>query len=303
MNTFKRFFPYFISVMILGLAATSANAQATRTWVSGVGDDANPCSRTAPCKTFAGAISKTADGGEINAIDPGGFGTVTITKSITIDGEAVLAGVLASGNNAFLINAPGEVVTLRNLDINGNNNSPNGVRILAAKEVNIENCVIYNFTQAGVSDERINGGLLSIDHTVIRDNANAGVSLTGTGSPIIRATLTNVQLKNDYVGISINNNNAATISKSLMFGNANAGAFVTGGTSELTVEDTMVTGNYVGLRVYPTGTPVIRISAANVTKNDYGLIRDAGQIISYGNNRIGGNLLSDGAATQNAMLQ
>src|SRR5438477_3797204 len=49
-----------------------AFAQATRTWVSGVGDDVNPCSRTAPCKTFAGAISKTAGGGEIDVLDPGG---------------------------------------------------------------------------------------------------------------------------------------------------------------------------------------------------------------------------------------
>src|SRR2546426_6768037 len=76
-----------------------AQAQATRTWVSGVGDDANPCSRTAPCKTFAGAISKTFIGGEIDALDPGGFGAVTITKSITIDGAGTLASILSSGVN------------------------------------------------------------------------------------------------------------------------------------------------------------------------------------------------------------
>src|SRR5438477_5281721 len=103
--------------------ASRAGAQATRTWVSGVGDDANPCSRTAPCKTFAGAISKTAPGGEIDALDPGGFGTVTITKSITIDGGgAGLAGVLASGTNGIVISNTGAtpiVVTLRNLTING----------------------------------------------------------------------------------------------------------------------------------------------------------------------------------------
>jgi hypothetical protein len=81
-----------------------AQAQATRTWVSGVGDDANPCSRTAPCKTFAGAISKTATGGEINCLDPGGFGGVTITKSIQIICQ-VEAGVLVSGTNAIIVNA------------------------------------------------------------------------------------------------------------------------------------------------------------------------------------------------------
>jgi len=78
-------------------AVAVAEAQATRTWVSGVGDDANPCSRTAPCKTFAGAISKTAPGGEINALDPAGYGAVMITKSITIDGGGTLASILASG--------------------------------------------------------------------------------------------------------------------------------------------------------------------------------------------------------------
>ena len=73
----------------LPVAGSLAHAQATRTWVSGVGDDANPCSRTAPCKTFAGAISKTAAGGEINVLDPGGFGAVTITKSITISSRGL----------------------------------------------------------------------------------------------------------------------------------------------------------------------------------------------------------------------
>src|SRR5262245_27358756 len=92
-------------VVLVAVAAAPAKPQATRTWVSGVGDDANPCSRTAPCKTFAGAISKTATGGEINVLDPGGFGGVTITKSITISSEGFEAGVLVSGTNAIIINA------------------------------------------------------------------------------------------------------------------------------------------------------------------------------------------------------
>src|SRR5919106_243394 len=94
------------SVLSVGLVlggAASAHAQATRTWVSGVGDDANPCSRTAPCKTFAGAISKTAAGGFISVLDPGGYGNVTITKSITIDGEAAHAGILAAGTKGVVI--------------------------------------------------------------------------------------------------------------------------------------------------------------------------------------------------------
>src|SRR2546429_9920180 len=93
------------AVFILALSSL-AQAQATRTWVSGVGDDANPCSRTAPCKTFAGAISKTADGGEIDCVDPGGFGTVTITKSITIDGGGTFCSILAAGNHRVNVNEP-----------------------------------------------------------------------------------------------------------------------------------------------------------------------------------------------------
>src|SRR5438874_12407095 len=106
--------PAFV-LIALALPA-SAFAQASRTWVSGVGDDANPCSRTAPCKTFPGAISKTAAGGEINCLDPGGFGGVTITKAITIACEGVTAGVLVSGTNAIIVNAgPSDQVTLRGL--------------------------------------------------------------------------------------------------------------------------------------------------------------------------------------------
>src|SRR3954471_18235051 len=101
------------AILALPLYVGSAQAQATRTWVSGVGDDANPCSRTAPCKTFAGAISKTAAKGEINVLDPGGFGAVTITKAITIDGGDHIAGVLASLVNGIIVNAgTGDVVTL-----------------------------------------------------------------------------------------------------------------------------------------------------------------------------------------------
>src|SRR5215471_5490191 len=108
-------------VMVCNLAAMAvllavsviASAQATRTWVSGVGDDANPCSRTAPCKTFQGAIAKTATGGEIDVLDPGGFGAVTITKSISIEADPFMGGVLVSGTNGIIINAPaGSSVTL-----------------------------------------------------------------------------------------------------------------------------------------------------------------------------------------------
>src|SRR5664279_2386743 len=93
----------FVALFSLCLFAAPAHAQATRTWVSGVGDDVNPCSRTAPCKTFAGAISKTATNGEINCIDPAGYGAVTITKSITIDCRNTQGSILSAGTNGIII--------------------------------------------------------------------------------------------------------------------------------------------------------------------------------------------------------
>jgi hypothetical protein len=152
-HTLTRFLP------VLGLLAlalpSAAFGQATRTWVSGVGDDANPCSRTAPCKTFAGAISKTANGGEINCLDPGGFGGVTITKSLTIKCHYTEGGVLVSGTNAIVINAAAtDKVTIKGLDINGVGvgapTSLSGVKILSAKRVSLIENEIYQF-KAGVA--------------------------------------------------------------------------------------------------------------------------------------------------------
>lgn len=142
-----------IAIAALGLSlwAPACMAQATRTWVSGVGDDANPCSRTAPCKTFAGAISKTAIGGQIDALDPAGFGTVTITKPITIDGGPNAGGILASGTIGISVNVnaatPGAVV-LRNLKINGAGTTlgTNGINILAGDQVRIQNVDIERFS-------------------------------------------------------------------------------------------------------------------------------------------------------------
>jgi hypothetical protein len=142
-------------VLVLLALPSTAFGQATRTWVSGVGDDANPCSRTAPCKTFAGAISKTATGGEINVLDPGGFGGVTITKSLTIRARGNTAGVLVSGTNAIVVNAGATgKVTLDGLDINGIGSgaptSLTGIKVLTASRVNITNNEIYRF-KAGVA--------------------------------------------------------------------------------------------------------------------------------------------------------
>src|SRR5262249_2507470 len=157
----SRFVRHLLAGVVTTLVASaSAHAQATRTWVSGVGDDVNPCSRTAPCKTFAGAISKTAPSGEISALDPGGYGAVTITKSLTIDGGggAGFGSIISAQITAIIVNAAStDVVTLRNLSIDGAGTGTVGIRILAAKAVFVEDTVIFGVNGRGISDERTAG--------------------------------------------------------------------------------------------------------------------------------------------------
>src|SRR5260370_40551469 len=141
------------------LGAAMMYGQASRTWVSGVGDDVNPCSRTAPCKTWAGAISKTAPGGEIDALDPGGFGAVTITKGMTLDGGGgIVASTLNSGTTGILVNAANtDKIWIRNIMINGGNTGTNGVRVLNAKSVALDHVTIFDHGRSprrGVSEGR-----------------------------------------------------------------------------------------------------------------------------------------------------
>ena len=168
----------------------AASAQATRTWVSGVGDDANPCSRTAPCKTFAGAISKTATGGEINVLDPGGFGAVTITKSISIIADHFEAGVLVSGTNGIIVNTPaGSKVLLQGLDIEGLGTGLTGVSFLGAGQLYIIRCSIRNFTLNGVN---MAGTVAGERHAFINDSyiLNNGTLAGATGG--VNATAGNI---------------------------------------------------------------------------------------------------------------
>src|SRR4051794_27632692 len=163
MLTSRRLAKMALALALIALAIpAAASAQATRTWVSGVGDDVNPCSRTAPCKTFPGAISKTAAGGEINCLDPGGFGGVTITKSITIDCTGTFGGVLVGGGNGVIVNGANIIVALRGISITGTQSVPglNGVRFLQGARLTIEDCVIANFGGAAP-----NGAGIMINNT------------------------------------------------------------------------------------------------------------------------------------------
>jgi hypothetical protein len=189
--------------LALALSTLSAQAQATRTWVSGVGNDVNPCSRTAPCKTFAGAISKTATLGEINCLDSAGFGAVTIGKSITIRCVGVVGGVLASLTTGVTINSATAEVILDGLQINGAGNGFTGVRVVAASKVWITNTKIHGFSNNGVNVEATNAHVF-IDDSFIINNGNTagtfgGVNIAGSGNI--------VNLRNTQV---LTNGNGAT---------------------------------------------------------------------------------------------
>jgi len=186
------------------LFAAPASAQATRTWVSGVGDDTSPCSRTAPCKTFAGAIVKTAAAGEVECLDPGGFGQLTITKSITINCENLVgrAGVLAGAGNGIVISAATtDKVTLIGLDIDGLNTSTNGVNVVQAGNVAILDCLIYEFT-TGVNVQPNSGVKVYVQNSTIRNNTT-GV-LNGAASIPSTVELDHVVLDSNATNIKMN---------------------------------------------------------------------------------------------------
>lgn len=200
-----------MTVLALALFAIPVQAQATRTWVSGVGDDANPCSRTAPCKTFPGAISKTAAGGEINVLDPGGFGALTITKSITLYNDGAVAGLLVSGANGIIINAAStDRIVIDGLDIEGHGTGLNGIRILNAGSVIVKDTVIRNFrgnTGFGIDIQSASPVEVYLKNVTIMNN-NGGVNVSSSGVNINRVTIDDSHIIQN-VNFSLTSNGAS----------------------------------------------------------------------------------------------
>jgi hypothetical protein len=202
--------------------AQAASAQATRTWVSGVGDDANPGSRTAPCKTFAGAISKTAAGGVIDVLDPGGFGAVTITKSITINGGFAEGAILSTGTNAIIVNAgANDVVILRNLQIHSTSGTLSGVRILNAGAVYLENCRISGFA-TGVEEATgtATGTQVFLRNCFVLECGTAGVTLTPAEGAASVATLYQTRIQGCGSGLTVNPRATAYLHENIIALNA-----------------------------------------------------------------------------------
>ncbi|MSW83647.1 MAG: right-handed parallel beta-helix repeat-containing protein [Actinobacteria bacterium] len=235
-----------VLVALLLVLASQAGAQATRTWISGVGDDANPCSRTAPCKTLAGAITKTAAGGEINALDPGGFGTVTITKAITIDlSTTYRGGVLHSGTNGVLINAAAtDDVVLRGIDFHGYGDGLNAVRILRARSVRIEDSSIASLAQWGVDVSATENVQVLINRVDITNATLGGIKVTPAATKLASVMVADSTIQHSGTGVSVGAGGTAWITGSTIFGNTLGIEAVAGGVLN-SYTDNRIVGNTV----------------------------------------------------------
>ena len=282
-----------LAVVLLG--TTLMNAQATRTWVSGVGDDANPCSRTAPCKTFAGAISKTAPGGEIDALDPGGFGALTITKSITLDGGGgQVASVLVAGTNGIVVAAGAtDIVIIRNLRLDGllgggnANAGINGISFISGKALTIENCAIFGFNNNGINIAKSDGGQVSVINTVTENNAQKGISAVNTVNNV-SVTITGSNFSGSTVGVNAGDFSTFSVRDTTSSGNqfgyiAQAAG---GGTATMSIFNSMAANNTIGMQSGGSGlTSLINIQNVAIFGSATGMVQGGGGTIkSWGSN-------------------
>jgi hypothetical protein len=301
------------AALALFALAVPAHAQATRTWVSGVGDDANPCSRTAPCKTFAGAISKTAAGGEINCIDPGGFGAVTITKSITIDCAGTFGSILAAGTNGIIVNGAGVVVTIRNLSINGVGSGLNGIRFLQGDRLHVDNVTIMNFTTAAPNGFAIQFAPSTASSLIVTNSylINNGTGATGGGIQLRPSAAVSVVgavkdsvLEFNRLGIVADGALAGGVTASVQNtlitrgGTALLATSAAGqGTVRMMLSGMMVVSNTTGIS--SVGGPVaIFVGTSVVSSNGTGVSIAGGQVLSYKNNQIDINTTDGTPLTQ-----
>lgn len=311
MNKFRLTLSVLAIVIFTGAFASISQAQATRTWVSGVGDDVNPCSRTAPCKTFAGAISKTQRGGEIDTLDPGGYGAVTLTKSITLDGTGTLGGILSSGVNGIIINIapnvddPFRQVTIRGLSINGAGLSGtagtrtglNGINITSngAAIVQVEDSIIQNFSQNGINILGSSAVNLNVNNTQIKNCTGAGIS-ADTSAGIARVTVRNSSITNCGTGVNARRNSRVGMINSTLSFNS-IGLFVegNGGTAIAVLEFCQIannTGNGIQAGGGAAANPSVARISENIINNNAGggvSIQANGSVESFLNNKIVGN--------------
>ncbi|MGB7925086.1 MAG: right-handed parallel beta-helix repeat-containing protein [Pyrinomonadaceae bacterium] len=298
---------------LLMIASSIAQAQTARTWVSGVGSDGNPCSLTAPCKTLAGAYNKTLAGGQINLLDANSVGSLTISKSVTIDASESFAGLLAVGGfNSIVVNtAATDVVVLRGLAIDGNlKTGLNGVKFIQGGELHVENCTIQNFSGKGITFEpTLANSRLFVKDTIIRNNTGAGISIQpGVNPASAFVSIDHTRLDSNQNGLTAFDKTVVTVSDSVAAGNTSNGFLATASAvaaTEINLERCVSTLNGSnGIRAIGGGGNFATIRATNVAvfSNATGLSTGVnGTIFSFGNNRIAGNTAGDGSFTNTGM--
>lgn len=284
MNKFR--FQTFVLVALALAFPLLVSAQATRTWVSGVGDDVNPCSRTAPCKTFAGAISKTATNGEINCLDPAGYGAVTITKSITIDCEDTQGSILASLVNGVILNGANIDVRLRGISINGAGNGINCIRVLnSGVKLTLDEIVCSGFTQHGVSMETSGGtNKLTVRNSSFRQLAGNGINTFLSGLATANIAIEKSLFSMCNIGVNLGLASNASVMDSTLSNNT-TGAQSSGSTSALALTRNQITHNTTG--VIAGSSANIRIGGNVITGNGTGL--SGTNILTWGGNFVDGN--------------
>jgi parallel beta helix pectate lyase-like protein len=295
----------FLSIVALAVGfSTVVHAQATRTWVSGVGADENPCSRTAPCKTFAGAISKTANCGEISVLDPGGFGAVTINKGLTINGTGTLAGILAALTTGVIVSATAnDTVILRDISINGACNGLRGIRYTSGKVLMVDHCWIYGFRGSpgrGIDVALTAAGKLKVIDSVIENILEDGIHMNITAGQLT-ATIDRTRIMNcDQDGIDTSGNVRGAFSNCLITHNTTAGVIATATNSLLNIDDTQISFSSVGLQSIAGSS--IRVSDSIIAQNATGLNPNGGTIDSFQGNSLIGNT-APGAFTTTTLKQ
>lgn len=290
LNSRKLFNSFFAFSILVLLPVSACFAQATRTWVSGVGDDANPCSRTAPCKTFAGAISKTAASGVISVLDPGGFGAVTITKAMTIESVGDWGGILSANTNGVIVNAGvNDVVTLRSLSIHGAGTGLSAVKFLAGGKLVVDNCYIGD-TATGIDFEPAGASKLQVINTTVNNTTASAILIQAGASGSASASLEKVRLTNGSFGLKVNK--GAVSAKDSFISNMSqigAKAFGVSSTAQIMLDSTMVSDSVTGVNSQGALASVF-IAHSTFTGNGTGVsASNSGILSSFGNNRIIGN--------------
>jgi Right handed beta helix region len=288
-----------LSAIAVGASAPAQaqNGTLTRSFVSSAGVDTNPCTITAPCATFAQAYTKIGANGIIAALDPGKYGPINITSSVTVNGNGWAAITGPAGNDAVTVNAPGDNVILTGLEIDGAGTGAEGIYFEAGASLNVRNCVIQNFNLIGIDFSPRFASHLSVLDTLVSDNGINGIQISPNGSALVVGIISRVTMeKNGSSGLVLTTPGdgaiQVTVSDSISEDNTSDGlaASASGGTAQMMVRNSTIANNSAnGLEAdYPGAT--IWFSRTTITGNGTGWLEYmSGVLTTFGTNEIVGN--------------